>query len=405
MTKDKQLYDILGLPSSSTPTEIASAYRRLALLYHPDRQQTITSNEDFGRIQYAYQILSDESSRHLYDKYGRIGLAIMQQTGSAETAESLLNPFRSVLVLFTIVFVIFVIMSTPVLFQCKSDGWINWSWWSVMSPALTILGLLFIMISFGLGSAIYTQFSKKQTIEDERTTAPEPLESKWSFILPIAIAWLAIVTAITQIVSYTLYLSDAVSWQEWEVFQPWAAFESVYLIYKGLEGFTVWRRYMGGEEPRQFIEVYHLFKWSVVRIAFVSALALYPEIISVHIFMLPLYLVVVVLGISWYLSKRSWLVALPIIYPLTSFALLHLRLATKTIRWFTVFFPTYAIVGLVVLLFLLAIPSVVIWHRGLFESDSDDFRPEEKLKKYGYALAPGYQKRIASATNLSIKRQ
>ena len=93
MVKDKQLYDTLGLSPSCTPTEISTAYRRLALLHHPDKRQSTTiGGDDFDRIQYAHQVLSDEPSRRLYDKYGRIGLAIMQQTGSAETTESLLNP-------------------------------------------------------------------------------------------------------------------------------------------------------------------------------------------------------------------------------------------------------------------------------------------------------------------------
>lgn len=405
MVKDTQLYETLGLQSSSTPTEISSAYRRLALLYHPDKQQSTTSNEDFDRIQYAHQILSDESSRHLYDRYGQIGLAIMRQTGSADTAKSLLNPFRSILVLLIILFLICVFMSTPVLFQCKSDGWIEWSWWSVMCPALTILGIVFILKSIGLGYVIYTQFWGKQAIDDERTTAPESLESKWSFLLPLVIAWLATLVTIAQLISYTLYLNNDVNWPEWEVFQPWAAFESVYFVYKALEGFTVWKRYRSGEEPRRPLEVYRLFRWSAVRAALVSALALYPGIVNAHILVLPLYSAIAMLVIDWYLSKTSWLVGLLILYPLVSLALFHLRLATRVIRWFTVFFPTYTIVGLLVLVLLLAIPSVIIWHRSLLASDSDDHRPEEKLKMYGYALAPGYQRRIASAVNLSMKRQ
>ena len=130
-------------------------------------------------------------------------------------------------------------------------------------------------------------FQGNRSLRMRGRLTPESLESKWSFILPIAIAWLAMVTTIAQAIIYTLTLNDSINWQEWEVFQPWAAFESIYLIYKILEGFTMWKRYGEEEEPHRFGKVYHLLKWSVVRIALVSALALYPEIISAHILVLP----------------------------------------------------------------------------------------------------------------------
>merc|ERR1712107_411482 len=65
--KPKNYYDILGVPKNSTVAEIKSAYRRLALKYHPDKNPDPGAVPMFLDIQQAYQILSDESLRRRYD--------------------------------------------------------------------------------------------------------------------------------------------------------------------------------------------------------------------------------------------------------------------------------------------------------------------------------------------------
>ena len=63
---DKDLYEILHVKKDATIDEIKAAYRRLARLFHPDINET--SNEDiFKEICYAYDILSDDKKKKLYD--------------------------------------------------------------------------------------------------------------------------------------------------------------------------------------------------------------------------------------------------------------------------------------------------------------------------------------------------
>jgi curved DNA-binding protein CbpA len=62
------LYDILGIPSSSTTEEIKAAYKKLAKQHHPDKNAGSNWHEEqFKKINQAYQVLSDASKRRQYD--------------------------------------------------------------------------------------------------------------------------------------------------------------------------------------------------------------------------------------------------------------------------------------------------------------------------------------------------
>lgn len=65
------LYDILGVPKTSTPDELKKAYRKLALLTHPDKNpDNKEASDNFQKLQKAYSILSDPKKRAHYDKVG-----------------------------------------------------------------------------------------------------------------------------------------------------------------------------------------------------------------------------------------------------------------------------------------------------------------------------------------------
>ena len=64
------LYKILGVKMNANIKEIKQAYYNLAQKYHPDKNQSKNSSEIFQRICSAYEILSDENKRKLYDACG-----------------------------------------------------------------------------------------------------------------------------------------------------------------------------------------------------------------------------------------------------------------------------------------------------------------------------------------------
>jgi molecular chaperone DnaJ len=68
MADKKNYYDILGVDKKATPEEIKSAYRKLAMKYHPDRNQgDEAAAEKFKEVNEAHETLSDEQKRAAYD--------------------------------------------------------------------------------------------------------------------------------------------------------------------------------------------------------------------------------------------------------------------------------------------------------------------------------------------------
>ncbi len=67
----KDYYAVLGLPKTADAKQIKSAYRKLARKYHPDvSPNNAQAAEKFKEISEAYEVLSDEKKRKLYDQFG-----------------------------------------------------------------------------------------------------------------------------------------------------------------------------------------------------------------------------------------------------------------------------------------------------------------------------------------------
>lgn len=66
----EDFYKILGIGKSASAQEIKSAYRKLALQYHPDRNKTKEAEAKFKEVTKAYEVLSDEQKRKTYDQFG-----------------------------------------------------------------------------------------------------------------------------------------------------------------------------------------------------------------------------------------------------------------------------------------------------------------------------------------------
>merc|ERR1711868_163722 len=70
----KDYYKILGVSRGASDDEIKKAYRKLALKYHPDKNQSPGAEERFKEIGEAYDVLSDAKKKQIYDQYGEDGL-------------------------------------------------------------------------------------------------------------------------------------------------------------------------------------------------------------------------------------------------------------------------------------------------------------------------------------------
>ena len=68
MADKKNYYDILGVDKKASPEEIKAAYRKLAMKYHPDRNQgDEAAAEKFKEVNEAHETLSDQQKRAAYD--------------------------------------------------------------------------------------------------------------------------------------------------------------------------------------------------------------------------------------------------------------------------------------------------------------------------------------------------
>ncbi len=74
MSTKRDYYEVLGISKNSSPEEIKSQYRKLALKFHPDRNKSPDAAEHFKEISEAYAVLSDAEKRKVYDTYGHAGV-------------------------------------------------------------------------------------------------------------------------------------------------------------------------------------------------------------------------------------------------------------------------------------------------------------------------------------------
>lgn len=81
-TTKRDYYEVLGVDRSASAEEIKTAYRKLALQYHPDRNQGDASAEEkFKEAAEAYSVLSDADKRQRYDQFGHQGVGGAGQGG------------------------------------------------------------------------------------------------------------------------------------------------------------------------------------------------------------------------------------------------------------------------------------------------------------------------------------
>jgi molecular chaperone DnaJ len=75
MAIKQDYYEVLGVSRNASNEEIKREFRKLAKLYHPDRNREQGAEDKFKEINEAYQVLSDPEKRSRYDRYGRVDVA------------------------------------------------------------------------------------------------------------------------------------------------------------------------------------------------------------------------------------------------------------------------------------------------------------------------------------------
>ena len=85
----RDYYEVLEIEKNASPEEIKKAYRKLAIKYHPDRNQNSKDAEQkFKEATEAYEVLSDAQKKQAYDQYGFAGVDNMGGPGFNASAFS-----------------------------------------------------------------------------------------------------------------------------------------------------------------------------------------------------------------------------------------------------------------------------------------------------------------------------
>ena len=93
----RDYYEILGVPRSAEDGDIKSAYRKLALKYHPDRNPgDKTAEERFKEAAEAYSVLADPEKRSRYNRFGHAGVS-GASGGGAGVDPTIFNDFGDIL--------------------------------------------------------------------------------------------------------------------------------------------------------------------------------------------------------------------------------------------------------------------------------------------------------------------
>ncbi|KAI9101286.1 hypothetical protein DFS34DRAFT_613831 [Phlyctochytrium arcticum] len=235
---NRDFYEALGIPRTADNEAIRKAYRRQALRSHPDKVgHDSDSVERFQLIQKAYEVLSDEKKRKVFDRYGERGITLMESMGSVA-------PFIDpdfLMALNSVFFVLTLLMSLCIMFpafiSARADGKTTWKWSVVFIP-------MFIIDSFiicALWSIRGAGSSKDDAEEDEggfsedRNEAHERRQrqkrrkqmqrSTHSFIrfglFALFLTWQIFIV---------LRLDETITWNWFVVFIPWFVIEFVNVV-------------------------------------------------------------------------------------------------------------------------------------------------------------------------------
>jgi len=93
----RDYYEVLGVSRTANDQEIKSAYRKLALQYHPDRNpNNPDAEEKFKECSEAYAVLADGEKRARYDRFGHAGVGAAAGQGFGGFDASVFNDFQDI---------------------------------------------------------------------------------------------------------------------------------------------------------------------------------------------------------------------------------------------------------------------------------------------------------------------
>ena len=93
----RDYYDVLGVSKGASEGEIKKAYRKLAIKYHPDKNQGDKGAEDkFKEAAEAYEVLSNAQKKQQYDQFGHAGMGGQGFGGGGMNMDDIFDHFGDI---------------------------------------------------------------------------------------------------------------------------------------------------------------------------------------------------------------------------------------------------------------------------------------------------------------------
>ena len=97
MSQKRDYYEVLGIDRNASESEIKKAYRKLAIKYHPDKNQgNVKAEALFKEATEAYEILSNPEKRNIYNQYGHEGVNASFQGREGHDFSSIFREFGDI---------------------------------------------------------------------------------------------------------------------------------------------------------------------------------------------------------------------------------------------------------------------------------------------------------------------
>jgi len=296
------LYLTLGVRKNATEEEIKKAYRRLALRFHPDKNPNAA--DQFKTITHAYEILSDPKKRSVYDKYGEMGVNMMDSVAGFLFDPDIEGPLCFVFTAISISIILLILFFT--FLSMKVDGKLQWSFGVVFIPIWIV-----DLVVFGV---LVAQTKKEPTEDDEndeeefvddpesREQAREKRKQQQRRLHRVrnflAIAYILLVFTFQILI--VLRADGVIDWPAAYVFIPYFIIEIIHMFPNIIEYIVILRTsrvYDNNGNPSLKLKIkmfFEIFWWLLIRVALAILIVLkIDNVITVPwgIVFLPLYLI------------------------------------------------------------------------------------------------------------------
>lgn len=247
-------YEMLGCEKSATEQDLKKAYKRKALILHPDKQGG--NGEPFKKMKYAYDVLMDPKKRSAYDRYGEPGVKFVEGNLSQEAAMQLflsLGCCERLFLISLITIIIGYLCLFPVLLCMRWDHPKELNFAHVFLPIWVGLGLLLPVCICCVPSPTFPEpeeedeHLRREIEEQQQQTINQVLLFRWGGVGVILLLSLMLLVLVLRLDGYTGYF--LVIW-------PWILLELSLIAYKVWTAESMF--VMTGHDP----EILKTGKWS-----------------------------------------------------------------------------------------------------------------------------------------------